>query len=102
MLSPAGLCPKVGRVDGPDAEVVCADGFGSRAGEEGVGSEGGSEVECADEVGGVLGAGEERDGDTTAGGGHGGVCGGGLGEHQRRFEFVLSGCEPSVGRDQCK
>ena len=49
----------------------------------------GCEVECTDEVRGVLGAGEECDGGTAAGGWHGGVCSGGFGEHEGRFEFVL-------------
>lgn len=89
MFLPPGLCPKVGRVDGVDAEVHFADSFGRRSGEHGVGCELGCEVECADEVGGVLGVGEEGDGSASAVGWHGGVRCGGFGEHDGRLEFIL-------------
>ena len=54
-----------------------------------MGYEIGCEVECADEVGGVLGAGEAGDGDAAASGWNRGMCGGGPGEHEGRFKFIL-------------
>ena len=58
----------------------------------------GCEVECAGEVGGILGAGEEGNGDAATSGWNGGVCGGGLGEHDGRFEFILW----STRRSECE
>ena len=85
MFPPPCLSPKVGGVDGLDAKMLSADGFGSRAGEHGMRCEAGCEVESADEVGGVPGVGEEGDGAAAASGWHGRVCGGWLGEHEGRF-----------------
>ena len=89
MLPPPFLCPIVRWVDSLDAEMLSADGFSIRADEHRVGYEIGCEVECADEVGGVLGAGEAGDGDAAASGWNRGMCGGGPGEHEGRFKFIL-------------
>lgn len=102
MFLPPCLCPKVRRVDGLNAEMLGADGFGSRAGEHRVRCEAGCEVECTDEVGGVLGAGEEGDGDAAARGWHGGVGSRGFGKHEGRFEFVLWSIRQSVCEQLCR